>query len=55
MRPWYAAAASGPKDIVIVVDGSGGKNAAGVALAKAATAAVLDTLTASDYGCRCCV
>jgi hypothetical protein len=49
-RPWYASAASGPKDVVIVIDMSGsmgtGKR---VEMAKEATKKVLDTLSWIDY------
>jgi len=49
-RPWYAAASTGPKDVVIVADVSGsmGKNGRS-GLAKAATKAILDTLTWKDF------
>eukprot|EP00665_Eupelagonemidae_sp_cell47_P004698 gene4697-8967_t len=49
-RPWYAAAASGPKDVVIVVDVSGSMSISGrIDLAKSAVLAVIDTFTAADY------
>jgi hypothetical protein len=49
-RPWYSSAASGPKDIVIVIDISGSM-ATGerIAMAKDAVNAVIDTLTWSDH------
>ena len=48
-RPWYAAAAAGPKDVVIVIDDSGSMNDVRVELARQAARTVLDTLTAVDY------
>jgi hypothetical protein len=54
-RPWYAAAVSGPKDVIIVIDRSGSMSSRGGAsqtrweLAKAAVFQVLDTLTEYDF------
>lgn len=50
LRPWYSSGSTGPKDLVIVVDVSGSMITAGRSrLAKAATAAVIDTLEWKDY------
>lgn len=50
LRPWYSSGATGPKDLVIVVDVSGSMEQAGRArLAKAATSAVIDTLEWKDW------
>ena len=48
-RPWYAAAASGPKDVVLVIDTSGSMSGTREAMARAAATMVIDTLTSSDY------
>ena len=48
-RPWYAAAASGPKDVVLVIDTSGSMAGALNAMAKQAATMVIDTLTEVDY------
>lgn len=49
-RPWYIAATSGPKDVVLLVDVSGSMEINGrMELAKEAALAVLDTLTMNDY------
>ena len=48
-RPWYAAAASGPKDVVLVIDTSGSMAGNLNAMAKAAAKLVVDTLTSADY------
>jgi len=48
-RPWYAGAAAGPKDVVIVVDTSGSMLGTRMELAIEAAAAVIDTLTDADY------
>ena len=48
-RPWYAAAASGPKDVVLVIDTSGSMDGALNAMAKQAATMVIDTLTEVDY------
>ena len=47
-RPWYASAASGPKEVVIVVDVSGSMSGTRIALAREATKTVLGTLTWTD-------
>ena len=54
IRPWYVAATSGPKDVVIVIDSSGSMSALSQGQSKMeqvihATKAVLQTLTFSDY------
>lgn len=44
-RPWYAIAAAGPKDVVIIMDTSGSMQSHGrIDLARDATIKVLDTL-----------
>ena len=49
-RSWYVSAASGPKDVVIVLDVSGSmRNAGRMDLAKQAAKKLLDTLTDVDY------
>ena len=48
-RPWYAAAAAGPKDVVVVVDVSGSMTGTRIGMARDAAKAVLDTLTETDY------
>ena len=48
-RPWYAAAAAGPKDVVVVVDVSGSMSGTRIGMAKAAAKAVLETLTEADF------
>lgn len=49
-RPWYSTAASGPKDVVIVVDTSGSMGAGRrVEMAREATKKVIDTLAWTDY------
>eukprot|EP00930_Biecheleria_cincta_P028540 TRINITY_DN19922_c0_g1_i1.p1 TRINITY_DN19922_c0_g1~~TRINITY_DN19922_c0_g1_i1.p1 ORF type:complete len:791 (-),score=91.88 TRINITY_DN19922_c0_g1_i1:397-2769(-) len=49
-RPWYASGSTGPKDVVIVVDVSGSMlTASRITKAKAATKAILDTLTWKDF------
>jgi len=47
-RPWYAAAVSGPKDVVAVIDVSGSMDGNRIKLARQAAAAVVDTLTWAD-------
>eukprot|EP00730_Choanoeca_flexa_P016356 TRINITY_DN7704_c0_g1_i1.p1 TRINITY_DN7704_c0_g1~~TRINITY_DN7704_c0_g1_i1.p1 ORF type:complete len:661 (+),score=122.10 TRINITY_DN7704_c0_g1_i1:35-2017(+) len=50
LRPWYVAATSGPKDVVLVIDKSASMSAASrMELTKQAVATVLDTLTLSDH------
>ena len=49
-KPWYAMVASGPKDIIIVLDISGSMNLEGrLQIAKDAAKTVMKTLSASDY------
>ena len=49
-RPWYSLAASGSKDVVLVIDRSGSMYSQNrVEIAKKATLAVLDTLTWADF------
>uniref|UniRef100_A0A6B2L1C9 VWFA domain-containing protein n=1 Tax=Arcella intermedia TaxID=1963864 RepID=A0A6B2L1C9_9EUKA len=49
-RPWYIAASSGPKDVVLILDTSGSmSNFNRISLAKAAATKVLNTLTINDY------
>ena len=48
-RPRYAAAASGPKDVVLVIDTSGSMAGDLNNMAKKAAKMVIDTLTAVDY------
>jgi hypothetical protein len=49
-RPWYASTATGPKDVVLILDKSGSMGDANrIALAKAAALAVIDTLSDYDY------
>lgn len=49
-RPWYAAGATGPKDVVIVIDVSGSMSSEDRdVLAKKAAKAILDTLTWKDH------
>ena len=48
-RPWFVAASSGPKDVIIVIDVSGSmSNHNRMALAKEAAITVVSTLTISD-------
>ena len=48
-RPWYAAAASVPKAVIVIVDTSGSMASEGrMAAAKIATNTVIDTLDAAD-------
>ena len=44
-RPWYAGAASGPKDVVIVIDSSGSMSGGRIDMAIAAAKKVVDTLS----------
>jgi len=48
-RPWYASAASGPKDIVIVIDNSGSMSGDRWKNTKIAVEQVLQTFTEYDY------
>ena len=43
-RPWYAGAASGPKDVLIVIDSSGSMSGGRIDMAIAAAKKVVDTL-----------
>merc|ERR1711991_705374 len=55
-RPWYVAASSGPKDIVLVLDTSGSMSQTNaftgesrLSVLKSATLALLNTLTQNDF------
>jgi hypothetical protein len=49
-RPWYIAASSGPKDVVLVLDVSGSMTNAGrMALMQDAAASVIGGLTIADF------
>ncbi len=49
-RPWYSAAVTGPKDVVILVDVSGSMSSGRrIVMAQEAALKVLDTLTWTDY------
>mmetsp|Transcript_17970 Transcript_17970/g.32529 ORF Transcript_17970/g.32529 Transcript_17970/m.32529 type:complete len:631 (-) Transcript_17970:1364-3256(-) len=48
-RPWFVAASSGPKDVVLVIDVSGSMDDFGrMGLAKEAAITIVDTLTVAD-------
>lgn len=50
VRPWYVAASSGPKDIILVLDTSGSmENADRMSIMKDAAKRVVNTLGVSDY------
>ncbi|KAK3727819.1 hypothetical protein QZH41_008237 [Actinostola sp. cb2023] len=49
MRPWYIAATSGPKDIVIVLDCSYSMKGKRLRMAKEVAKTVLNTLTKQDF------
>ena len=50
VRPWYVAATSGPKNVILVIDISGSMNSFGrLSLAKDAAKTVVNTLTNFDY------
>ena len=50
VRPWYVAATSGPKNVILVVDVSGSMGGLGrLSLAKDAAKTVVNTLTNFDY------
>ena len=50
LRPWYSSAASGPKDVVVVIDTSGSMSNKGrMDKAKDAAKAVIKTLNWADY------
>ena len=48
-RPWYTTGASGPKDVVIVVDTSGSMDGTREQMAREAATRVVGTLTDADY------
>eukprot|EP00746_Dinoflagellata_sp_MGD_P145677 gnl/MRDRNA2_/MRDRNA2_78262_c0_seq1.p1 gnl/MRDRNA2_/MRDRNA2_78262_c0~~gnl/MRDRNA2_/MRDRNA2_78262_c0_seq1.p1 ORF type:complete len:972 (+),score=136.46 gnl/MRDRNA2_/MRDRNA2_78262_c0_seq1:94-3009(+) len=48
-RPWYSAAASGPKDVILIIDTSGSMSGGREKLARAASKAVVETLVDVDY------
>ena len=48
-RDWFAGAAAGPKDVVVVIDTSGSMSGDRMRLAQEAATAVVDTLTDADY------
>lgn len=48
-RPWYAAGASSPKDVVILVDTSGSMTGLRREIAKGVVFEILDTLTSNDF------
>ena len=48
-RPWYAAAASGPKDVMIVIDTSGSMGGEREEMARSAAKKIVNTLTDADY------
>merc|ERR1719506_3539633 len=48
-RPWYVSAASGPKDVVIVLDISGSMRGSRMTLQIAAAKRLLNTFTSADY------
>ena len=47
-RPWYVAASSGPKDVIIILDVSGSMSGR-IDLAKQAANSVIDALTIGDH------
>ena len=49
VRPWYIAATSGPKDVVIVIDCSQSMAGRKFNMAKSIAITVLNTLTKQDY------
>lgn len=48
LRPWYVAASSGPKNVVLILDTSGSMEGLRMDLMKEATVRVLETLTVAD-------
>jgi len=49
-RPWYAAAASGPKDVVVVIDISGSMQGLRIDMARESAIRIINyTLTEADY------
>ncbi|XP_052774120.1 voltage-dependent calcium channel subunit alpha-2/delta-3-like isoform X2 [Mya arenaria] len=49
VRPWYIAATSGPKDVVIILDCSDSMKGEKFSIAKAVAKTVINTLTKQDY------
>ncbi|XP_015790975.1 voltage-dependent calcium channel subunit alpha-2/delta-3 isoform X2 [Tetranychus urticae] len=49
VREWYVKAAASPKDVVILLDGSGSMTGQRKEIAKAVVASILDTLTDDDF------
>jgi len=50
VRPWYVAASSGPKDVILILDTSGSMSNAGrLGIMKEAAARVVGTLGVSDF------
>lgn len=48
-RPWYVAAASGPKDVVLLFDKSGSMEGNKIEQTRCAVIAIMKSLTESDY------
>jgi len=48
LRPWYTAASSGPKNIILVLDTSGSMNGQRLVLMKLAASRVVNTLSVGD-------
>ena len=48
-RPWYSNAATGPKNVILVIDTSGSMSGSRLSLAKSAAIKVLGTLNDYDY------
>ena len=48
-RPWYKAATSSPKDIIITIDASGSMAGTSLEIAKSAAKVALKTLSLSDF------
>ncbi|PAA92856.1 hypothetical protein BOX15_Mlig015658g4 [Macrostomum lignano] len=49
IRPWYIAATSGPKDVVIIIDCSASMEGEKFGIARSVAKAVIRTLTKQDY------
>mmetsp|Transcript_46779 Transcript_46779/g.111336 ORF Transcript_46779/g.111336 Transcript_46779/m.111336 type:complete len:540 (-) Transcript_46779:259-1878(-) len=49
VRPWYVAASSGPKDVVLVLDVSGSMSGTGLSVAKKAATRIISALTIGDH------
>ncbi|XP_041357381.1 VWFA and cache domain-containing protein 1-like [Gigantopelta aegis] len=49
LRPWYIAATSGPKDVIIILDCSRSMQGEKFEIAKAVAKTVINTLTKQDY------